>query len=105
MGKQVQKCTVPKKSAATWEMKEGDLCRITVTEGSQVSSSVPGYINVAIHPNRLWGPPSLLSNWFWGLFPPGVKRPEREADHPPPTSAEVKKMWIYTTTPPYVFMA
>jgi uncharacterized protein YcgI (DUF1989 family) len=37
MGKQVQKCTVPKKSAATWEMKEGDLCRITVTEGSQVS--------------------------------------------------------------------
>jgi hypothetical protein len=24
--------------------------------------------------------------------------------HSPPTSAEVKKMWIYTTTPPYVFM-
>jgi hypothetical protein len=27
------------------------------------------------------------------------------ADHSPPTSAEVKKMWIYTSTPPYVFMA
>jgi hypothetical protein len=36
---------------------------------------------------------------------PGVKRPGREADHSPPTSAEVKKMWIYTSTPPYVFMA
>lgn len=36
MGKQIQELTVPKKSAATWEMKEGDLCRITVTEGSQV---------------------------------------------------------------------
>jgi hypothetical protein len=24
-----------------------------------------------------------------------VKRPEREVDHSPPTSAEVKKMWIY----------
>jgi hypothetical protein len=24
----------------------------------------------------------------------------READHSPPTSAEVKKMWIYTSTPP-----
>jgi hypothetical protein len=35
----------------------------------------------------------------------GVKRPGREADHSPPTSAEVKKMWIYTSTPPYVFMA
>jgi hypothetical protein len=36
MGKQVLELTVPKKSAATWEMNEGDLCRITVTEGSQV---------------------------------------------------------------------
>jgi hypothetical protein len=39
-----------------------------------------------------------------GSFP-GVKRPVREADHSPPTSAEVKKMWIYTSTPPYAFMA
>jgi hypothetical protein len=23
----------------------------------------------------------------------------------PPTSAKVKKMWIYTSTPPYAFMA
>jgi hypothetical protein len=39
-----------------------------------------------------------------GSFP-GVKRQGREADHSPPTSAEVKKMWIYTSTPPFVFMA
>lgn len=36
MGKRVLEITVPKKSAATWEMKEGELCRITVIEGSQV---------------------------------------------------------------------
>jgi hypothetical protein len=31
---------------------------------------------------------------------PGVKRPRREADKsPPPESANVKKMWIYTSTP------
>jgi hypothetical protein len=30
---------------------------------------------------------------------PGVKRPRREADHSPPTSAQVKKMWIYTSAP------
>jgi hypothetical protein len=36
---------------------------------------------------------------------PGVKRQGREADHSPPTSAEVKKMWNYTSTPLYVFMA
>jgi hypothetical protein len=29
----------------------------------------------------------------------------REAGHSPPTSAEVKKMWIYTSTSPYAFMA
>jgi hypothetical protein len=34
-----------------------------------------------------------------------VKRPWREADHSYPSSAEVKKMWIYTSTPPYTFMA
>jgi hypothetical protein len=28
-----------------------------------------------------------------GGFFPGVKRQGREADHSPPTSAEVKKMW------------
>jgi hypothetical protein len=39
-----------------------------------------------------------------GSFPWG-KRPGREADHSPQTSAEVKKTWIYTYTPPYAFMA
>jgi hypothetical protein len=33
----------------------------------------------------------------------GVKRPGREADHSPPANAEVKKMWIYTSTLPYAF--
>jgi hypothetical protein len=35
----------------------------------------------------------------------GIKRQGREADHSPPTSAEVKKMWMYTSIPSYVFMA
>jgi hypothetical protein len=40
-----------------------------------------------------------------GALSPVVKRQEREADHAPPTSAEDKKMWIYTSTPPYAFKA
>ncbi|PNF35230.1 hypothetical protein B7P43_G06877 [Cryptotermes secundus] len=35
---------------------------------------------------------------------PGVEQQGREADHSPPSSAEVKKMWIYTSTTPYAFM-
>jgi hypothetical protein len=38
-----------------------------------------------------------------GSFP-GVRQQGREADHSPPTNAEVKKMWI-SSTPLYVFMA
>jgi hypothetical protein len=37
--------------------------------------------------------------WVTGALSPGVKRLGREVDHSPPTSAEVKKMWIYTSTP------
>jgi hypothetical protein len=39
-----------------------------------------------------------------GALSPGVKRLGREADHSPPASAGVKKMWIYIFTPPYAFM-
>jgi hypothetical protein len=35
----------------------------------------------------------------------GIKRPKREADNSPPSSAEVKNAWSYTSIPPYVFMA
>jgi hypothetical protein len=43
--------------------------------------------------------------WVPWAFPPGVRRPGHEADHSPPASAQVKNTWIYTSTPPYVFMA
>jgi hypothetical protein len=71
---------------------------VRVTVGSRIFSS-------PCRPDRLWGPPNLLSNGYRGALSPGVKRAGREADHSPPTSAEFKKMWIYTSTPPYAFMA
>jgi hypothetical protein len=56
-------------------------------------------------PHRLWGPPQPPIQWVPGALSPEVKRPGREADHLPPTSAEIKKMWIYTSIPPYTLMA
>jgi hypothetical protein len=38
--------------------------------------------------------------WVPGALSLGVKRPEREADNSPPSSAEVKSTWSYTSTPP-----
>jgi hypothetical protein len=55
-----------------------------------------------LRPDKPWGPPSLLFNGHQGYLPSGVKRPGREADHSPPSSAEVKNAWSYTSTPTYV---
>jgi hypothetical protein len=67
---------------------------VRVAVGSRIFSS-------PCRPDRPWGP----IQWVPGALSPGVKGPGREADHSPPTSTEVKKMWIYTSTPLYAFMA
>jgi hypothetical protein len=45
-------------------------------------------------PDGLWDPPSVIYSGYQR-----VMRQGREADHSPPTSAEVKQMWVYTATP------
>jgi hypothetical protein len=35
---------------------------------------------------------------------PGVKRPESEADHSPPSAAEVQNLWSYLNSFQYAFM-
>jgi hypothetical protein len=42
----------------------------------------------------VWGPPCSR-----------LKRQGREADHSPSTSAQIKIIWIYASTPTYVYMA
>jgi hypothetical protein len=51
------------------------------------------------------GPTQPPIQWVPGALSPGVKRPGREADHSPPSSAEVKNAWSYTSNPQHVFMA
>jgi hypothetical protein len=46
------------------------------------------------------GPTHPPIQWVPGALPLGVKRPGREADHSPPSSAEVKNTWSYISTPP-----
>jgi hypothetical protein len=43
-------------------------------------------------------------HWVPGALSPGVKRPGHEADHLPPSSAEVKKVGAIAPIP-HVFMA
>jgi hypothetical protein len=46
------------------------------------------------------GPTQLPIQCVSGAFSLGVKRPGREADYSPPSSAEVKNAWNYTSIPP-----
>jgi hypothetical protein len=46
------------------------------------------------------GSTQSLIQWVLGAFFLGIKRLEREADHSPPASAKVRKMWIYTYNSP-----
>ena len=49
-------------------------------------------------PDQTWSPPTLLlllGGWR-GLFK-GLKRPRREVDHSPPSSAETKNQWSWAT--------
>jgi hypothetical protein len=49
--------------------------------------------------------PTYPIQWVPGAPSLEVKRPEHEADHSPPSITEVKNVWSYTSTSPYVFMA
>jgi hypothetical protein len=46
------------------------------------------------------GPTQPPVQWVPGALSLGVKRPRREAEHSPPSSAEVKNAWSYTSTLP-----
>jgi hypothetical protein len=50
---------------------------------------VKGFFLYPLCPDRLWGPPSLLYNGYRGSFPRSKSRLKRDADHSPPSTAEV----------------
>jgi hypothetical protein len=63
------------------------------------------WISQSLNTNNRWrksrpalGPIQPPVKWVPGTLSPGLKRQGREADHLPPTSAEVKKIWICTST-------
>jgi hypothetical protein len=71
-------------------------------------SSSPGRIKNFLFPTLsrpALGPAQPPIQWVPGALSLGVKQLGRDADHSPPTSAKIKKTWIYTSTPPHAFMA
>jgi hypothetical protein len=65
-----------------------------MTEGSPSPSGVKNFLFSTLSRKAL-GPTQSPIQWVPGVISPAVEQPGREADHSLPTSAEVKKMWIY----------
>jgi hypothetical protein len=96
--------------ATGYELDRGEV-RVRLPVGSRIFSSPR-------RPDCLSGPSSHLYHGYRGVKRPGREpfiNPTlrmicgilfgREADNSLPTSAEVKKIWIYISTPSSVFMA
>jgi hypothetical protein len=75
-------------------IEPGYLSRCSYGLGAGRPASITGegkrFISILKLPDQLLSPPSSLSNGYQGIFPWGVKRQGREADHSPPSCAEVK---------------
>jgi hypothetical protein len=56
------------------------------------------------HPNQLWDSPRLLFNGSWGIFPWKWSSWHYQADHSPPSSAQVKNNGSCTSTSLYDFI-
>ena len=67
--------------------------------GARIPAEARGFSLAQNRPDRLWGAPSLLLSGHPGSFQ-GVKRMGRDVNPSPPSSAEVKNEWSYTSTAP-----
>jgi hypothetical protein len=65
-------------------------------EGQEFSLPHVIQISSEVHPTYV--------QWLVGALSVVVKQPKCEADQSPPTSAEVKKMWVYASTSSYIFI-
>jgi hypothetical protein len=71
-------------------------------QGFETRQGLEIFLLTTAYKPDFWGPPSFLSNGYQGVCP-RVKRSRREAEHLPPSSAEVKNAWSFTSTPQHVF--
>jgi hypothetical protein len=74
----------------------------SVRSGDRIPAGATKFYLLQKRPYQRCGSPSPLFNAYVGSFA-GIKRPGRQADHSPPSSAEVKNEWSYTASPPTCF--
>jgi hypothetical protein len=87
---------VPQESLSRWvRLRDGIAQSVSwLGYGLEERGSIPGrdFMSWPPCPDRLWGPPSLLSSGYRGALLPRVKRLGREVYHSPLSSAEIKNV-------------
>jgi hypothetical protein len=83
-----------------------------------VASNNSTFIDVKCASFQVFTAVKILVEVFWVVMPcslvrsypmgigdpsPGIKRPGRGTDHLPPSGAEIKTAWSYTSAPPNMF--
>jgi Zn ribbon nucleic-acid-binding protein len=68
--------------------------------GSSIAGGGKRFLWSSHCPDRLWGSTKPPIGWVSKVHSRGLKRPRQEADHLPPSSAEVKDGWSCTLTLP-----
>jgi hypothetical protein len=80
--------------------RDSSVGTIATSYGLDGRGSIPGrgmqFITTPYRPDQ---PLGLPIQWILSDLSPGVKRPEREADHLPPSSAEVRNGGAITPLP------
>jgi hypothetical protein len=70
------------------------------------TSSIPNmqrFLSLLLHSDYIWDPLDLIQ-WVPGALSPDIEQLEHEDDHTPPSSAETKNAYNFTSTLPYTFM-
>jgi len=77
---------------------------VLVSFGYLLAVAMMGFFLFITVPKPDLEPTQSPIKWVPGAHSKGAKMPGREADHSPPSSAEVRKAWSYTSAPQYAFM-
>jgi len=71
-----------------------------VTGAQFLASAMMGFFLFTTAYRLDMGPTQLPIQWVLGILALGEIWPGHEADHSPPSRAEVKNVWRYISTPP-----
>jgi hypothetical protein len=90
---------------AGWRSRHSDWLRGGWPTVRSSSASRGKICFLSTSPSPVLGPTQPPLQRVLGVFSSRVKRPGREADNSSQTIAGIKNTWIYTSTPPYTFLA